>query len=296
MSEMSEVTAMATSLVEECALRDRHLQEGHLATNDLKAAYIRVPLSASPVSVFSSVSPTASPSARGTPSPPSTASLRSVPDRAALLALVCRPLVRRLLRRRSRARRGPRRPMLRSIVRGDGVRAGSHRKSALVVSAAVSSSWRPNHRECRTCSRKWMARSISSRPPYRQGRLRGEHLVWQGRPRVVWLMVAEARAAMWCDRVESKNNSADGPSRSDTELVENIGGIKVIADIAFLPTSRSGSVPWDVDIDVRGMLMSTPIQPARPPRVDALCVGVSLAYHVGELTQVMCYIFPTLKR
>lgn len=47
-------------------------------------------------------------------------------------------------------------------------------------------------------------------------------------------MVAPARAAVWCDREESKSNIADGQSSNDMELVERLGGIEVIVDTGLL--------------------------------------------------------------
>ena len=39
-----------------------------------------------------------------------------------------------------------------------------------------------------------------------------------------WLQVADLRCHVYIDRVESKSNPADGPSRNDFQFVQSVGG------------------------------------------------------------------------
>ena len=57
-----------------------------------------------------------------------------------------------------------------------------------------------------------------------------------------WLLAAQAKTEVYIDRVESKSNLSDGPSRLDLELVHHLGALEVSPNSNFL----SHPFPWFV--------------------------------------------------
>ena len=57
-----------------------------------------------------------------------------------------------------------------------------------------------------------------------------------------WLLASQAKTEIYIDRVESKSNLSDGPSRLDFELVSHLGALEVSPNSSFL----SHPFPWFV--------------------------------------------------
>ena len=67
-----------------------------------------------------------------------------------------------------------------------------------------------------------------------------------------WLLAASIRAHVYIDRVESKSNIADGPSRLDYTLVRQLGGHWTVPKTGTFGTPRSSPPSWSWHTKLRG--------------------------------------------